>query len=155
MSVRHATWTIERAYGVPPARVFDAWADPALKVRWFVGPVGGARQLYSSDFRVGGLESTRSPSGASPAFSYEAVYRDIIVDERIVTTYEMSVDGRRMSVSVATAEFTATGDGTHLLYTELGAYFDDLDKPEYREQGTADQLDRLAAQLESRHASDR
>ena len=27
--VTHASFTLERAYPVPPARVFAAWADPA------------------------------------------------------------------------------------------------------------------------------
>jgi len=31
MSVRHATWTIERAYVVPPARVFDVWIATSFR----------------------------------------------------------------------------------------------------------------------------
>jgi len=36
-NVTHATLVIEHLYAVPPARVFDAWADPAVKTRWFNG----------------------------------------------------------------------------------------------------------------------
>ena len=28
--VTHASFTLERSYSAPPARVFAAWADPAL-----------------------------------------------------------------------------------------------------------------------------
>ena len=37
-NVTHATFVIERTYGVAPARVFNAFADAAAKARWFVGP---------------------------------------------------------------------------------------------------------------------
>lgn len=35
MSVSHAEFTLERRYGHTPAQVFSAFADPALKERWF------------------------------------------------------------------------------------------------------------------------
>jgi uncharacterized protein YndB with AHSA1/START domain len=37
-SIEHASFTIERCYDVPPAKVFAAWADEAAKARWFSGP---------------------------------------------------------------------------------------------------------------------
>ena len=145
MSVENASWTVEREYPHPPARVFAAWADPRVKVRWF-DLSGDPQPDYHGDFRVGGTESFRISHGGR-AFSYDAAYRDIVGDERIVTTYEMSVDGRRMSVSVATVELTATSDGTHLSYTEQGAYLDGLDDPQSRRTGTESQLDNLATTL--------
>jgi uncharacterized protein YndB with AHSA1/START domain len=33
-TVTHATFTMERNYQAPPDRVFAAWADPEVKVRW-------------------------------------------------------------------------------------------------------------------------
>src|SRR5690242_10242932 len=53
--VTHASFTLERSYPVPPARVFAAWADPALKSRWFTG--GDACPNHQLDFRVGGREA--------------------------------------------------------------------------------------------------
>ncbi len=49
-----------------------------------------------------------------------------------------------MSVSVATVELTATPAGTHLVYTEQGAYLDGLDNSGSRRTGTTSQLDNLA-----------
>jgi uncharacterized protein YndB with AHSA1/START domain len=37
-SIQHATFAIERTFEATPAQVFAAWADPAAKARWFVGP---------------------------------------------------------------------------------------------------------------------
>lgn len=149
MSVDHDSWTVEQDYPHPPARVFSAWADPAVKVRWF--DLSGAENPdYSGDFRVGGEESFRTPSGVRPVFTYDAQYRDIVEGERIVTTYEMTMDGRRISVSVATVELTATPGGTRLAYTEHGAYLDGLDDGASRRTGTTVQLKALGAVLDER-----
>lgn len=146
MSIENSSWTIERDYPHPPERVFTAWADPSLKVRWF-DLSGNDNPDYHGDFRVGGTERFRTPAGASPAFTYDAQYRDIVQNERIVSTYEMSMDGQRTSVSVATVEVTATPGGTHLVYTEQGAYLDGLDSSDSRHTGTSSQLDNLATIL--------
>jgi uncharacterized protein YndB with AHSA1/START domain len=60
----------------------------------------------------------------------------------------MTMDGRRISVSVATLEFLAQGDGTRLLLTEQGAYLDGLDTCAQREEGTRGLLDALADYLD-------
>jgi len=148
MSVEHSTWTIERDYPHPPARVFAAWAEPKLKLRWF-DLSASANPNYRSDFRVGGIESFRSPADVHPRFTYDAQYRDIVDQQRIVSTYEMSVDDQRMSVSVATVELLPTAEGTHLVYTEQGAFLDGLDQPASRRSGTTAQLDNLAAVLDA------
>ncbi|GGL89628.1 SRPBCC family protein [Nakamurella endophytica] len=147
MTVEHDTWTVQRDYPHPPDRVFAAWADPAVKVRWF--DLSGAPDPdYRSDFRVGGRETFRTPADVRPIYTYDAQYRDIVDGRRIVTTYEMTVDGRRISVSVATVELDSTAGGTRLTYTEQGAYLDGLDSAASRRTGTAAQLDRLDTVLQ-------
>jgi len=66
MSVENSSWAIERDYPHPPERVFNAWADPSIKVRWF-DLSGNNNPDYHGDFRVGGTESFRTPAGASRA----------------------------------------------------------------------------------------
>jgi uncharacterized protein YndB with AHSA1/START domain len=146
MSIEHDSWTVERDYPQPPERVFAAWADPAVKVRWF-DLSGEPEPDYSNDFRVGGAETFRTAAGPGPRYAYHAQYRDIVMDERIIVTYEISVDGRRASVSVATVEFAAGPAGTHLTYTEQGAYLDGLDDARSRGVGVRSQLDNLATVL--------
>jgi uncharacterized protein YndB with AHSA1/START domain len=69
-NVTHATFTLERSYPVPPARVFAAWAEPAAKARWFTPGPGFGHDL---DFRIGGREmATGGPDGGpvtSPRWS--------------------------------------------------------------------------------------
>ena len=154
-SVVHSTFTTERTYDWPPARVFAAWADPSLKSRWFGGGTDDAPIGLDMDFRVGGLETDRSEPGADPSSGYKARYHDIVPDERIVFTYDLSLGGSLVSVSLATVEFHAGdgGTGTQLTYTEHGAFFDGLDDPELRKNGTAEILDELGHWLERQTAT--
>lgn len=50
--VTHATFSLERHYGVAPARVFTAWAESKAKARWFAG----RDATHELDFRPGGRE---------------------------------------------------------------------------------------------------
>ena len=140
-SVEHATFVLERSYDAPPSRVFAAWADPEAKAQWF-GAVD-----FTLDFRVGGRESNSGGPDGGPVYRYEATYRDIVPDERIVYTTGMYVDDRIASVSVATVEFARDGDGTRLTLTECGAFLDGLETAAQREHGTGELLDKLAEVL--------
>ena len=143
--VTHATFSLERSYQVPPARVFAAWAEPAAKARWFAPEPDSGHQL---DFRVGGREvATGGPEGG-PRMAFETLYRDIVPDQRIVYTSTLSAETDLVTVSLTTVEFTPGEDGgTRLVLTEQGAYLDGHEQPAWREEGTASQLDALAAEL--------
>jgi uncharacterized protein YndB with AHSA1/START domain len=147
-SVTHATFVIERTFDASPARVFAAFADPEAKARWFAGsPEDWESAEYELDFRVGGRERASGGPPGGPAYTFEAQYRDIVPDERIVTTYDMHLDDKRISVSLATVEFKPEGGGTRLIFTEQGAFLDGYDDPAERERGTRELLDALDADL--------
>lgn len=147
-SVTHATFAIDRTYAASPARVFQAFADPAIKSRWFGDPDEMPTSDYSLDFRIGGREFNRGGPPGGPIYTFEALYQDIVPNERIVTTYEMHMGEARISVSVATVEFKPEGAGTHLVYTEQGAFLDGHDTPAAREHGTRELLEALASVVE-------
>jgi uncharacterized protein YndB with AHSA1/START domain len=144
-SVEHATFVVERAYDAPPDRVFAAWSHPRAKARWFDGSEGE----FELDFRVGGWERGRGALPDGREYAFEALYRDIVPDRRIIYAYDMLVDGIRISVSVATAEFEPEGDGTRLVFTEQGAFLDGHEIPSRREQGMGGLLDSLGEWLQS------
>jgi uncharacterized protein YndB with AHSA1/START domain len=148
-SVTHATFVLEHAYAVPPMRVFDAWADPAVKTRWFTGAPDHATAPMTMDFRVGGTEQAVTRGDGGPVIVYEGLFRDIVPGERIVVANWIDVDGQRISVSQFTAEFRADGEGTRLVVTEQGAYLDGHDSPDSRAIGIRAQLAALAAELET------
>jgi uncharacterized protein YndB with AHSA1/START domain len=147
-STHHATFVIEREYAAAPARVFAAWADAKAKARWFVGPDEWEKSDHKLDFRVGGRESVSGGPPGGPNHFYNAIYQDIVPNERIVLTYDMHLDKTRISVSLLTLEFQAAGKGTRLVLTEQDAFLDGFDNVASREKGTQDLLDNLGAELE-------
>ena len=146
-SVTHATFVVERTYDTSPERVFAAWADPAIKARWFADPDEGDAE-HELDFRIGGREINRGRPDGGSLFAFEAIYQDIVQDERIVYTYDMHLDDKRISVSLGTVELEPVGEATRLTYTEQGAFLDGLDTPDQREQGTGSLLDALGDELQ-------
>jgi hypothetical protein len=59
------------------------------------------------------------------------------------------MDETRISVSLATIELTPDSGRTLLTLTEHGAFFDGLELPARREEGTGSLLDALARALEA------
>jgi uncharacterized protein YndB with AHSA1/START domain len=146
-SVAHDTFVIERTYNVPVAQVFRAWADPMLKARWFAGAADRLGAGYELDFRVGGREINRGGPPGGPVYTFESQFRDIVPEQRIVYTYEMSADQLRLSVSVATVEFSSHGATTQLVLTEQGVFLDSHDTVAQRKEGTLSLLKSLEAIL--------
>jgi uncharacterized protein YndB with AHSA1/START domain len=70
-----------------------------------VGPDEWKKADHKLDFRVGGRESVSGGPPGGSVHAYEALYQDIVPDQRIVFTYNMHMDETRTSVSLATVEF--------------------------------------------------
>ena len=141
------TFVIDRTFDVSVDRVFRAWSDPPTRARWFAGSADALGDTYHLDFRVGGHETNRGGPPGGPLYTYDAEFRDIVPERRVVTTYEMHADDDRISVSVATVEFLPDGTSTRLRLTEQGVYLDGHDTPAQREEGTRALLDSLARHL--------
>jgi uncharacterized protein YndB with AHSA1/START domain len=142
-STEHATFVIERTYPTSRDRVFAAWADKAAKASWF-GTSGS--EEHELDFRVGGREHLRAEVEGG-VYTFDALYQDIVDDERIVYSYEMHHGDARMSVSVTTVELSDAEGGTQLRLTEQGVFLDGEDTPQAREHGTGELLDALGKAL--------
>lgn len=149
-SVAHGIFTIERTYAsVTPQRVFDAFASIEGKNGWFTAPNDRWEVIERTmDFRVGGCERLTGRWGTGLVTEFDATYYDIIPGQRIVYTYEMRMDGRKISVSLATFEFKQLGGGTKLIMTEQGAFLDGYDDNGSRERGSREIVDKLSAYLE-------
>ena len=146
-TVAHGAFVIERTYDSPVSNVFRAWADPQRKARWFAGSADALGNGYELDFQVGGREVNRGGPPGGPVYTYVAELRDIVVDQRIVSTSEMYADNTRISVTVATVEFRGSGRKTELVLTEQGVYLDGHETPVQREEGTRSLLHALAVAL--------
>jgi uncharacterized protein YndB with AHSA1/START domain len=150
-SVVHATFSLDRAYDAPPERVWRALSDEKAKAKWFGGSEGQWREIQRNmDFEVGGRERLIGKWESGVVSTFSAVYHDIVVNQRIVYSYEMWLNERKISVSLATFEIAPAGEGrTRLTVTEQGAFLDGYDDGGSRERGTGFLLDRLGESLKS------
>jgi uncharacterized protein YndB with AHSA1/START domain len=146
-SSAHGTFCIERTYPVSRARVFRALTDPAAKAQWFAGGAGYTLLSREMDVRPGGREHVSGRWESGTVSRFDAVYHDIVPDERIVYSYEMHLDERKISVSLATFELKAAAAGTHLVMTEQGVFLDGYDDAGSRERGSNFLLDALGKSL--------
>jgi uncharacterized protein YndB with AHSA1/START domain len=147
-SVVHATFCIERTYPASPAQVFTALTDPAAKAKWFTGGNGYTLLAREMDARPGGREHVSGRWETGVVSTFDAVYHDVVADERIVYAYEMHLDERKISVSLATLELRPAGTGTRLVMTEQGAFLDGYDDAGSREHGSNFLLDALGVSLQ-------
>jgi uncharacterized protein YndB with AHSA1/START domain len=146
-STHPATFVIERYFAAAPAEVFAAWADPKVKAHWFVGSDEGQKSDHKLDFRVGGRESVSGGPTGGPVRVFNAVYQDIVPNERIVYTYDMHLDKWQISVSLVTVELKIATSGTRMIFTEHAVFMDGIDGPAAREEGMRDLLDNLDVAL--------
>jgi uncharacterized protein YndB with AHSA1/START domain len=147
-SIKHQSFVIERRLDHDPAVVFRAWTNPDAKSRWFSGPPDKwTEEVREMVVRVGGRDRLvgRFVDGSESRF--DAIYFDIVPDRRIVYSYEMHWQGKKISVSLATIEFVAAGRGTKLIVTENGAFLDGFDDGGSRERGTISLMDNLERAL--------
>jgi uncharacterized protein YndB with AHSA1/START domain len=133
--VVHDTFTLERVLSAPPSRVFEALSKPDIKARWFAGPPSWTEKERTLDFRVGGRERVSGVHGGGMMSVFDAVYLDIVPDQRVVYVYEMTVNGRKISASLATFQLFAEGNKTRIVLTEQGSYFHDPEMQTYAPQG--------------------
>ena len=147
-SVVHATFHLERSYDASVARVWQALTDEAAKQKWFAGAPGRWQLLERHmDVRVGGSERLKGRWEGGVVSTFDATYHDVIPNERLVYSYVMHLDDKKISVSLATMELKAEGKKTTLMVTEQGAFLDGYDDAGSREHGTGFLLDALGASL--------
>ncbi|HEV3188379.1 MAG TPA: SRPBCC domain-containing protein [Acidimicrobiales bacterium] len=157
-TVTCSTFTIERALAARPNEVFAAFADVKLKTRMLASAddeqVGEALAHSEFDFRIGGRERFEFAEEDGRKMQYDALYYDIVPNQRIVYSYEMYSDGSRISVSVASIELLENTKSTTLIWTEQGAFLDGLDTSDLREGGTSWMIDNIAEYFDARSSSD-
>jgi uncharacterized protein YndB with AHSA1/START domain len=149
-SVTHATFQLRRTYDAPVARVWTALTDETAKQKWFCGTPGRWELLERRmDVRVGGSERLKGRWEGGVVSTFDATYHDVIPNERLVYSYVMHLDDKKISVSLATLQLKAEGDKTTLIVSEQGAFLDGYDDAGSRERGTGHLLDALGASLQS------
>ncbi|MFZ2014179.1 MAG: SRPBCC domain-containing protein, partial [Nocardioides sp.] len=143
-----ADFTLTRDYPVSVERVWAAFAEEDQKLAWFGAGDTFEPGEWAFDFRVGGRDVAEGTFHDGPVSRYEATYTDIVEHVRIVTTYDMRLDGLHMSTSVASFELDPVDAGTRFTHVEHGVFFDQFvaDGPN-REAGSRGLLDALGQHL--------
>lgn len=148
LRLARAGFTLTRDYPVPVGKVWAAFSEEDQKLDWF-----GSGDAYESgewqfDFRIGGRDVAEGTFHDGPVSRYEATYTDIVEHVRIVTTYDMWLDGEHMSTSVASFEFEPVDGGTRFTHVEHGVFFDRFHADgAAREEGSRGLLQALANHL--------
>lgn len=92
-SVVHAEFHLERVYDSPVWRVWQALTEPQAKAQWFAGSADTWQVLERQmDVRVGGRERLRGRWKSGLVTTFEAVYQDVVPNERLVYCYQMFLD---------------------------------------------------------------
>jgi uncharacterized protein YndB with AHSA1/START domain len=154
LDVRHDTFTISRRLDAPRSAVFAAFADTAVRRRWFKLPGSGA--TYDHEFGVGGGETAQSTftvmDAAPERLEYRSRYLDIVPDRRIVFVYGSTVNDVLRWTSLVTVLLADDAGSTLLTWTEQVTFLTrtgdgSADLPHLR-GGTALRLNGLAVALQ-------
>jgi uncharacterized protein YndB with AHSA1/START domain len=94
---------ITREFDAPRHLVYRAWTTPELVSRWYGGNHGEVTSA-EIDLRVGGTWRYVTSSGAGPDFAFHGEYREIVPNERIVSTevYEGAPDAESLNTLTLT-----------------------------------------------------
>ena len=142
-------FTVERTFKATPAQVFKAFTDESAKSRWFAGGGDDPTMVERSmDVRPGGREVAVGKWKSGVTTRFDAVYFDVVPDRRLVYAYEMHLDARKISVSLACVEIEPHPAGVKLKVAEQAVFLDGYDDNGSREHGTNFLMDKLVASLE-------
>lgn len=130
--------TITRHLKVPPARVFAAWTDPAMLMRWF-GPDEAPTITATADPRVGGGYSIEFSTLEGETHHVHGEYLDVVENERLTFTWEWITMPERQSL--VTIMLKAVDGGTEL--TLLHEKFADEEARDNHQKGWGACLDKL------------
>lgn len=146
---------LERTIAVAPDRVWAAWTQPELLMKWFT-PAPWKTVACDIDVRPGGRCHTTMESPEGERFPNEGCYLEVVPDRLLVFTSVMGEGFRPLAASgsegdlpfTARVEITPTDDGgTH--YRAVALHADEAGRKQHEEMGFADgwgaALDQLVA----------
>jgi len=106
----NGTLTLERHINAPIAAVWDAYVDPAKRVRWSV-PAGEAMVYEETHFSERGRDRYRCGPPETLNFHADVEYSKIVPQALIVYTETVRTAGQPLTAGVLTWEFGPTDGG--------------------------------------------
>ena len=140
------TLVIERVFKAPPQKVFEAWTNPEILVKWW-GPDGSRTPDHGLDVREGGKWRTVMVSAEGEAHTASGVYREIKPPRRLVMTWGWEQpDGTRGHETIVEITLDPAPGGTRLKLVQR--LFQNVEQREGHKMGwdsSFNALDRLLA----------
>lgn len=120
---------VEGYFAATPARVFQAWTDPNIVMKWF-GRAPNSLHSATIDLRQGGAWQFLESSDGEKSVGFEGEYLDIEPGERLLFTWSQVVahtSGEREATPLSQVEviFTAQGRGTHVRLVHSAVHDED------------------------------
>lgn len=136
--------TLTRTFDAPKQLVWDAYTRPEQLARWW-GPRGfhSPEEMITVDLRVGGSFDITMVDPDGNEYPSEMTFREIEPIDRLVFGWD---DQRMIPAGMVTVTLTEHDGVTDLVQHYVGGADDELFP--MMEQGTNEQLDKLAALLE-------
>ena len=109
---------VEGYFAAPPARVFEAWTNPNIVVKWF-GRAPNSLHSATIDLRPGGAWKFLKSKDDDKSIGFEGQYLDIQPGEKLVFSWAHVIahaNGEREATPYSRVEviFTPKGRGTHV-----------------------------------------
>jgi uncharacterized protein YndB with AHSA1/START domain len=139
--------TLRRTYNISRERVFAAWTDPAIAVRFFSPGETKATDIRM-DVRTGGTYSITMITPEGERFVARGIYREVKVPERLVMTWSWEEDDPADEYeSLLTLDFIDRSGATELVLTHEKLI--SVESRNRHEEGWTQIVDQLATVLES------
>ena len=141
--------TIEHTFAAPRSRVFDAWSNPEVLLRWWGAGPDWTSPAVEVDLRPGGryrLSMTDPRTRAE--YTVGGEYLEVARPERLVYTWAWETPGSPTGdlTTLVTVEFhEAPGDRTTVVLTHTG--FADADQRDRHDEGWRACLANLTGRL--------
>lgn len=130
--------TIKRRLNAPPAKIYDAWTDPAKITRWW-GPGQTEVLRAEADARIGGRFCVVFRGADGEEHDVSGTYREVVPNERLVFTWAWRTMPERESL--VTIALKRDGGGTVLTLTH--EQFFDAAARDRHHNGWSGMLDKL------------
>ena len=149
--VIHATCVVERSFAKSAEAVWAALSEPDKVRKWYGDGDNQEVVEFALKFAVGGTQrlSYRFKPGHpldGMVLVNDGIFQDIIPGQRIVSASTMMIGDRHISASLVTFELVPTEQGTDLVMTHQGAFFEGAgpEPARMREAGWNVLMDKLA-----------
>lgn len=112
---------VTREFDAPRHLVYRAWTTPELVARWWTAKRGTAKEM-EIDLRVGGRWRYAMETFDGQEVAFHGVYREIVPDERLVTTevYEgAALPAEQLEENATLNTVTFADEGGRTLVTML------------------------------------